>query len=325
MFEQTKIDLILIKNGLIEHLEKKKREPEKLDRITKNVKDYQNILDEYNQKDQNMVKNWKNSFKVLPIELHCEFLKHLYDMKMWKEYMEVIDSLLIRIKYRRVENPYLSEIDIQVSNIKFSNVPNKYDRIPLDLNVNNYMRQIRKLREEGKFNLVANNSNNNNIAKGANTKDKTAAKDSKNNNKGKKGGNEEESPTDAQFDKIENLDHSFVYLLVRKSHNPAKAIIGFRIVFSNDIKIRSHIEENERAVAIPIRTFEDNLYEKDPFENPNENSNADEKDITMKILSEANKTTPYLVYRKTANALSNEEEKLKALTSISKILQVTIA
>jgi len=312
MFELTKIDLLSIKNGLIEYLEKKKREPEKLDRVTKNVKDYQNILDEYNQKDQNMVKNWKNSSKAVPIEIHCEFLKHLYDMKMWKEYQDVIDSLLIRIKYRRVENPYLSEIDIQVSNIKYSNIPNKYEKVPLDLNINNYMRQIRKLREEGKFNMMPNNANKDNIVKGG--KDKSAGGKDKG-NKNKKN-TDEDNQNDPQFDKIENLEHSYVYLLVRKSHNPAKAIIGFRIVFSNDKKIRSQIEENERAVAIPIRTFEDNLYEKDPYENPDSNADFNEKDITLKILSEANKTTPYLVYKKTNNALSNEEEKLKALTNI---------
>lgn len=324
IYEMTKYELLCIKNGIIEFLEKKKREPEKLDKITKNVKNYQNVLDEYNQKDANMVKNWKSSSKIVPIDLHCEFLKHLYDMKMWKEYMEVIDSLLIRIKYRKVENPFLSEIDIQVSTIKYANIPNKYEKIPFDLNINNYMRQIRKLREEGKYNMVMNNNAANITNKNqTNAKDnKAGAKDNKNaknnnNINNKKAADEETTNAfDLQFDKIENLEHSFVYLLVRKSHNPNKAIIGFRIIFSTDKKVKSLLEENERAVAIPIRTFEDNIYEKDPFENPESTNNIDEKDITMKILSEANKTTPYLVYKKTTNGLGNEEEKLKALTNI---------
>ena len=318
MNELVKNDLVSIKNGLIEFLQKKKREPEKLDRITKNVKEYQNILDEYNQKDLNIVKSWKISAKVIPIEIHCEFLKHLYDMKMWKEYTEVLDCLLIRIKYRKVENPFLSEIDIQVSNIKYSNVPNKYEKIPRDLNINNYMRQIRKLREEGKFNIV----NPQNSSKGTTQKDpkiQAGVKNAASNNSKKPNPDEDNSPINNPYEKIENLEHSYVYLLLRKSHNPNKAIIGFRILFSNDKKIRSQLEENERAVAIPIRTFEDNLYEKDPFENNNEN-NIDEKDITLKILSEANKTTPYLIYKKTSNGLSNEEEKLKALTNISPLI-----
>ena len=65
--------------------------------------------------------------------------------------MELIDSINTRIKYRHVEHPYISDVDIQMSSIQYANIPNGYEKIPLDLNINNYKREIKKLRETGKY------------------------------------------------------------------------------------------------------------------------------------------------------------------------------
>ena len=65
--------------------------------------------------------------------------------------MELNDSINTRIKYRHVEHPYISDVDIQMSSIQYANIPNGYEKIPLDLNINNYKREIKKLRETGKY------------------------------------------------------------------------------------------------------------------------------------------------------------------------------
>ena len=56
---------------------------------------------------------------------------------------------------------------------------------------------------------------------------------------------------------------NFVYLLIRRSHNPNKAITNIRVIMSNDYKIKKDIKQNERAIALPLKVFKDNLYEKD--------------------------------------------------------------
>ena len=38
-----------------------------------------------------------------------------------------------------------------MSSIQYANIPNGYEKIPLDLNINNYKREIKKLRETGKY------------------------------------------------------------------------------------------------------------------------------------------------------------------------------
>ena len=46
--------------------------------------------------------------------------------------------------------PYVSEIDIQMSSIQYANVPNKYEKIPLDLNINDYKKEIKILKKKRK-------------------------------------------------------------------------------------------------------------------------------------------------------------------------------
>jgi hypothetical protein len=252
-----------------------------------------------------MNKIWKTSSKNFPLDIHMELLKAAYDCERWKEFTDLLETMIIRLKYRRVEMPYLSEIDIQSSQIQYANIPNNYEKIQVDLNLNNYKRQIKKLREEGKY---TKGNNNNNEQKNINEKDKDKNKNDKNNNKNNnKKHIEDNSENTNLYEKIDGMEHNFVYILVKRTHNPEKAIINFRIVMSNDNKIKNELVENERAVAIPIKTFEDNLYEDDDLSHI---------DINQRIKFENNKLYPYLVYKKTNNGLDNEEEKLKALVDI---------
>lgn len=298
LYDMVRGDILNIKTGIMEYIDKKKRDIEKNEKIKTTPKDYQMILDEYNQKNGAMNNIWRVSSQLVSIETHMELLKASYDCKMWKEYIELLESLIVRIKYRRIEMPYISEIEVQTSSIQYANIPNKYEKIPVDLNINNYKKEIKRLREEGKYvNRPITTKGNEKDAKKQTEKDKDK-------NKKKM---IVEDVTDNPYEKIEGLEHSFVYLLLRKSHNPNKAIIGFRIVMSNDNKIRTLLEDNERAVAIPISTFDDNLYEDDKTMS---------MDINQRVQFEKNKLSPYIIYKKTSNGLTNEEEKLHALINI---------
>ena len=308
-----KPDIDNIKNGIIEFIDRKKRDIELNSKISQNEKDYEEILNEaINTNNEKTIRNYEHSSKVVPLELHVEILKACYDCKMFKEFMELIDSINTRIKYRHVEHPYISDVDIQMSSIQYANIPNGYEKIPLDLNINNYKREIKKLRETGKYisNMDKESSQLASLVAKGNKKDKK--KDAKKNEKkdGKKENTQkkpdkkinEENAVPNPYEKIENLEHNFVYLLLRRSHNPNKAITNIRIVMSNDYKIKKDIKPNERAIALPVKIFKDNLYEK-------------EQKIVLG--EQSTKFFPYIIITKGSSPdLSDDNEKLNAIVDV---------
>ena len=308
-----KPDIDNIKNGIIEFIDKKKRALELNAKISQNEKNYDDILNEaINTNNEKAVRSYEHSSKVIPLELHVELLKACYDCKLYKEFIELIDTLNLRIKYRHVEHPYISDVDIQMSSIQYANIPNGYEKIPLDLNINNYKREIKKLRETGKYisNMDKESSQLASLVAKGNKKDKK--KDAKKDNK--KDAKKEAAPKKPEkklneenavpnpYEKIENLEHNFVYLLLRRSHNPNKAITNIRVVMSNDYKIKKDIKPNERAIALPVKIFKDNLYEK-------------EQKI---VLGEQNtKFFPYIIITKGSSPdLSDDNEKLNAIVDV---------
>ena len=308
-----KPDIDNIKNGIIEFIDKKKRDLELSSKITQNEKNYDEILNEaINTNTEKEVRNYEHSSKVVPLELHVELLKACYDNKLFKEFMELIDSINTRIKYRHVEHPYISDVDIQMSSIQYANIPNGYEKIPLDLNINNYKREIKKLREAGKYisNMDKENSQLASLVAKGNKKDKKkdakkdAKKDPKKDAAQKKPEKKinEENAVPNPYEKIENLEHNFVYLLLRRSHNPNKALTNIRIVMSNDYKIKKDIKPNERAIALPVKIFKDNLYEK-------------EQKIVLG--EQSTKFFPYIIITKgSSQDLSDDNEKLNAIVDV---------
>ena len=308
-----KPDIDNIKKGIIEFIDKKKRVIELNAKIQQNEKNYEDILNEaINVNNEKVVRSYEQSSKNVPIELHVELLKACYDCSMYKEFIELIDSLNIRIKYRHVEHPYVSEVDIQMSSIQYANIPNGYEKIPLDLNINNYKREIKKLREEGKY--ISNMDKENSQLAALVAKDSKKDKKKKDDKKDKKDGKKDAAPKKSEkkyndenavpnpYEKIENLEHNFVYLLIRRSHNPNKAITNIRVVMSNDYKIKKDIKQNERAIALPVKIFKDNLYEKD-------------EKITLG--EQTTKFFPYIIITKgTSPDLSDDNEKLNAIVDV---------
>ncbi len=59
-------------------------------------------MEQYKDADDKVIKKsvWKNAIRNVPIDLHIELLKACFDCKLWKEFLELIEPLLIRIKYR---------------------------------------------------------------------------------------------------------------------------------------------------------------------------------------------------------------------------------
>ena len=307
-----KPDIDNIKKGIIEFIDKKKRVIEMNAKIQQNEKNYEDILNEaINVNNEKAVRSYEESSRNVPIELHVELLKACYDCNMYKEFIELIDSLNIRIKYRHVEHPYVSEVDIQMSSIQYANIPNGYEKIPLDLNINNYKREIKKLREAGKY--ISNMDKENSQLAALVAKDSKKDKKKKDDKKDKKDAKKDapkksekkyndENAVPNPYEKIENLEHNFVYLLIRKSHNPNKAITNIRVVMSNDYKIKKDIKQNERAIALPVKIFKDNLYEKD-------------QKITLG--EQNNKFFPYIIITKgTSPDLSDDNEKLNAIVDV---------
>ena len=49
---------------------------------------------------------------------------------MWPEFEDLLDSALIRLKFRRYEVPYLATVDILMSAEKDANIPNSFVKLP---------------------------------------------------------------------------------------------------------------------------------------------------------------------------------------------------
>lgn len=81
--------------------------------------------------------------------------------------------------------------------------------------------------------------------------------------------------------------------MIKRSHNPEKAITDIRFEISNN-KLESKLVEGERAVAVPVKMYDNTSEKKGLF--------------------------PFLIYKKTTTGLKNEEEKLKSLIDIQPLV-----
>ena len=274
--------------------------------------------DDENKPKLPVEKTFKAQSANVPLEVHIELLKACYDCKMWKEFIELNDSIQVRLKYRNVELPYVVDIDIQLSQVPNNPPPKYYEKIELDLNVNNYQRELKRLRDEGKLPPEEKEEEqppDPKAKKGTNAQ-QSQNKNKKAPNKGKDV--EEEKPKDKPYEPIEGMEHNFVYLLIKRSHNPNKALTNVRVKMSNEIKIKSELKQNERAIALPIKTFKDNLYEQTETFNPD--SDVNKNDFTANLLSKSTKMLPYIIIKKNMNGLETDKEKKSAVVDILPII-----
>jgi len=111
---------------------------------------------------------------------------------------------LARCRYRRLETPYLSDIDLIVSSHPDINVPNGFEKVPVDLNEASLKQALLRLRNQ-------------------------SSGESKGEPKGKGVGQKHPLCTDQELSQVK---HQYVFLLLKRSPNPENAICDFRVVLS---------------------------------------------------------------------------------------------
>jgi hypothetical protein len=133
---------------------KKKRDREKKDFLMNKEGDtnVDELLEKYKALDGEMIKekDWKFASYNVPIEIHVEILKLCFECKMWAEFDLLLDSALVRLKFRRYEVPYLATVDVLMSANKLANIPNGFEKLPKDLNAANLRVELKKLRAQAK-------------------------------------------------------------------------------------------------------------------------------------------------------------------------------
>lgn len=95
-------------------------------------------------------KDWKFAATNVPIEIHVEMVKLTYECKLWREFEALLDPALVRLKFRRYEIPYLSTVDVLMSQSKVANIPNGFEKLPKDMNQANLRIELKKLRATSK-------------------------------------------------------------------------------------------------------------------------------------------------------------------------------
>ena len=132
--DMMKADINLVKEGLIQTHEKKKRDKEKKEKLVSHEEnlDVDEILEKYRKMDEAMIdeKEWRFAAYNVPLEIHIELIRSCFELQMWPEFEDLLDSALIRLKFRRYEVPYVATIDILMSAEKDANIPNSFVKLP---------------------------------------------------------------------------------------------------------------------------------------------------------------------------------------------------
>ena len=79
--------------------------------------DVEELLDRYKALDADMIKerDWKLAAYNVPLEVHIELIRFCFSCKLWGEFEALLESALVRLKFRRYEVPYLGTVDILMS------------------------------------------------------------------------------------------------------------------------------------------------------------------------------------------------------------------
>jgi hypothetical protein len=305
----VKADITMVREALLQVHDKKKRDKDKKEKFANRTEedDLDELLDKYKTLENEMIKekDWKQASCNVPIEVHVELLKLSYEAEMWTEFDMLLDPALVRLKFRRYEIPYLATTDIQMSATKISNIPNGFEKLPKDLNAANLRIELKKLRASNQKSGGGDSADTG--TKGATKKEeKKAAAPAKVDPKKKdapaKGGKEtaQAAPTDAVEEEeeqdviasqkeIDIIQHIYVYMLLQRTKLAQNAIVGLDVVLADET-MGPELADSHFAVAVPIRQHP-GAYEKSGL-------------------------IPYIVFRRTANSLIDEEDQLSIITDI---------
>ena len=240
--------------------------------------------------DFNMLseKEWKKCSNNVSLELHIDLIKQAYDVNNTKIYSELLQTALIRCKFRRIEVPYIVDLDIIVSSIPNPNIPNGYEKILIDINEAHLRTELAKIRLS-MAKEVAKQQEEKRLEDLAATQQK------------KKPG--EKAPdladTSAKITISDpdplNVTHNYIYFILKRSYLPDKAIYGIDVVMANEDKGPTlKMNEGWRAIAIPINQYTG--------------------------VRETTKQIPFLLVKHSHESLKDEEEKKTLLMDFMPIL-----
>jgi hypothetical protein len=230
-----------------------------------------------------------------PLELHFELLKHAFDVQKNAIFTDLLAHAFKRCDFRRIEVPYISDLDFEISRDMEVNVKNGYEKIPIDLNEAYLKQEITKLRNKRTTDPQDEEEEE---TKPDPKKAKTAAVK-------KKDGLEEDTmdgqmivtPTGFKFKKkeLEKVNHQFTYLVMKKSPSPKQAIFDIQIVIGDEHKEPAEYKEGGwTCIAIPIEQYTG--------------------------VKATFSTVPYLCFRKSTTALMDENEKKSILSDIKPLI-----
>lgn len=263
-YEMVKSDIEIVVTTLNQQNEKIIRELEASKRDTFTLSQDERVElkmknDEFNA---TLIKEreWKKASARIPLEYHIELIHYAYEVRNDHVFDELTKAALVRTNFRRLEVPFIVDIDIVADYDPNPNIPNGYDRIPVDINEASLRMELRKLRNKNK----GSKSN----AGGADKKedDKKDAKKAadKAPAAGKGAAAAQAQPVqvrpnkgvDATPEELQEINHIYVYLVIKRSANPENAIYDMDIIMHDESDERGpyeKIKEGWKAIAIPVR------------------------------------------------------------------------
>ena len=196
-----------------------------------------------------------------------------------------------------------------MSSQRVSNIPNGFERLSKDLNAANLRIELKKLRASAKEGLEDDApASSEKPQSAAGKKDDPKAKappakadpKAKGGAKGKEAAPVEEEKKDDDEDvimaskkELELIQHIYVNMLLQRTKNPQNAIVGLDVVLGDET-VGPDLPDNHFAVAVPIRQHP-GAYEK-------------------------SKLIPYIVFKRTANSLIDEEDCLSIVTDVQVLM-----
>ena len=231
--------------------------------------------------------------REFPLNMHFEMVKHAFDMQKQAMFIELQTHAFARCDYRRLEVPYICDIDFDVSNDINVNVRNGYEAIPIDLNEAALKQEISKLRNT--------KQETNDSEEDAKTKDE---KSKGKGPTGKKGAGElEEGSAAGEIvtrtgfkllkKELEKVEHQFTYMVIKRTANPKNAIFNIQVVVADE-HLGPNLPKSWKCIAVPINQYTG--------------------------IRATYHTVPYLCFQQSEGGLSEESEKKSLVVDLKPII-----
>ena len=252
------------------------------------------IVQKYKELDNQMVKErvWKEASKNVPFEVHVELIKLCFQTEQWEKLDKLIESAYIRLRYRRVEVPYVTGVDVLASIQREPIIPNGYELLAGDLNSLHLKQELAKLRTTQQSQMLREDTKKEEKTEKKKTETKKKPEEKKKppaSKKEEKKKEEEKEPEKemALESELAQIKHAYVRLIIEKNRNPTNAVCGLTVVFANP-ETGPQTVGKETAVVIPLQCQDE----------------------------EIPKRLPFIVFKRTSNALKDEDEQLSLITDI---------